>query len=104
MSGQCQPRGCLVKISFFAFGASTERPVDVYISGNKGNSESIKPFHMTTSLPQEILLPLDSAETTQSITIRVPSATSAKELQGSADERILGIALLGIDLIEMKTQ
>ena len=105
MSGQCQPRGCLVKISFFAFGASTERPVDVYISGNKGNSESINPLHITTALPQEVLVPLDSGETeiTQHITIKVPAAISPKELQGSADERTLGIALLGIDLIETKT-
>jgi hypothetical protein len=105
LPSQCKPRRCLVKIHFIAFGASSNRPVDVYISGNKGNSESINPLHITTALPQEVLVPLDSGETeiTQHITIKVPAAISPKELQGSADERTLGIALLGIDLIETKT-
>ncbi len=105
LPSQCKPRRCLGKIHFTAFGASSNRPVDVYISGNKGNSESINPLHITTALPQEVLVPLDSGETEtmQHITIKVPAAISPKELQGSADERTLGIALLGIDLIETKT-
>lgn len=56
LPSQCKPGRCLVKIRFIAFGASTERPVEVYISGNKGNAESIKPLHITTSLPQEALV------------------------------------------------
>jgi len=101
---ECQSGRCRVKIHFSAFGASTNRPVDVFIRGNKENAESVHPIRIMTSLPQEVVVPLDSGESTQCITIQVPSATSPNELQGSDDTRVLGIALHSIELIETRSQ
>lgn len=101
---KCQTGRCSVKIYFSAFGVSNKRPVDVIVLGSEGNAESIEPIHITTSLPQEVIVPLDSGKSAQLICFQIPAAISPKELQGSADSRVLGIALQRIELIETRSQ
>ncbi|MCJ8502471.1 hypothetical protein [Desulfatitalea alkaliphila] len=95
----CNLTECHVEIKFAVYGASKLRPVDVLLSGVSIGPVEAKLISVRSSDPQEIVIPLVNAGSSQSIMIEVPSAISPKELQGSHDGRVLGIALFSIKLI-----
>lgn len=95
----CRSRGCRVKLEYFVFGASQERPVHVILRGIDPNQTPYQLLTIQTPARQEVTLPLNPAARIHSISIEVPDAVSPKALYNSKDSRILGVALHSIDLI-----
>ena len=99
----CPPGQCGVVLTFWVFGASKNRPVSVMFHTNAAGVQS--PPSLTISSPdkQLVTIPLAAGQPTQTLSIEVPEAISPKDLQDSADLRVLGIALHSIELVRSKT-
>jgi hypothetical protein len=94
VEGQTSP----VVLKFFVFGATPQRPVDVYFETKDAEPVWTEKITATSSSDYIVEIPLESAKGVRSVGISVPSAISPKELSGSADPRILGIALKEITI------
>jgi len=91
--------GYLAEITLVAYGARADREVTVILETIvNGVPESYQhAFH--SEAPRQLLVPLSADQANQVIRISVPDAVSPKELVGSQDNRVLGVALQTIDLV-----
>lgn len=94
----CSAYECDVEIHFSVYGASKPRPVDVffnYIDVNEGSKTIV---HRATDRGVSFVsIPL-SGSNVMLLNIEVPSAVSPNALEGSHDNRVLGIALKQLSL------
>jgi len=97
--GQCGIRQCLAVLHFYVFGASEKRPVAITFQSETRVASWKETIVSTTEADNKILVPLAGEEDYQEIAIKVPDATSPRELIGSPDERTLGIGLFRADLL-----
>ena len=97
---ECLTVQCLVKVNFFAHGASPKRPVEVIFKTFERGRPWAHNIKVTTSEVIQLNIPLDTSMNSQKIKILVPNATSPMELNGSPDRRILGLALTSLELIK----
>jgi hypothetical protein len=97
--GDCAIRQCLAVLHFYVFGASEKRPVAVAFESETGFGNWKETIISTTQADNKILVPLDGKKDYQEIAIKVPDATSPRELMNSPDDRTLGIGLLRADLL-----
>jgi len=96
----CANTKCEVKMSFWAHGASSNRPVDVYFKSSSIGWEWSDKITITSGEIQFLNIPLNGLRVSQNIKISIPNATSPVKLSGSQDSRMLGIALIGLDLMK----
>jgi len=97
----CDTATCVLKLFFWVFGAGPSRPVDVlFSSGEQGWAWSEK-ITATSGDAIGLNIPLTGANDLRSINISIPDATSPQLLNGSRDNRTLGIALQRIELIKL---
>jgi hypothetical protein len=96
----CANTKCEVKMSFWAHGASSNRPVDVNFKSASIEWEWSNQITVTSGEVQFLKIPLSGLKFSQNIEISIPNATSPVKLSGSPDSRMLGIALIGLDLIK----
>lgn len=99
-SEKCANSQCEVQMSFAVFGASSNRPVDVYFKSASIGWEWSDQITVTSDEMQFLKIPVSGLKFSQNIKISIPNATSPEQLSGSTDSRILGIALIGLDLIK----
>lgn len=96
---RCASNNCQAVLKFVAFGVTPGRPAVIDF---QTMSKSL-PWHSwyvaTTSDTSTVVLPLTELEKGQSVTITTPNATSPYALTGSADKRVLGIALQSVELL-----
>lgn len=95
----CQTEKCEVKLTFWVFGASRERPVDIIFDSVEQGWEWSEKITAVSGEHIALNVPLVGATDFRSISISIPDATSPLNLIGSADGRILGIALQRIELV-----
>jgi hypothetical protein len=96
----CANTKCEVKMSFWVYGASSNRPVDVFFKSASTGWEWSNQITITSGEIQFLNIPLSGLRVSQNIKISIPNATSPEQLSGSSDGRILGVGLVGIDLIK----
>jgi hypothetical protein len=91
----CVELSCFVSLKFGLFGASMARPVEVVFENKSSDHDSTR-FKYTSSGPFVFQIKLDSTQFRNKISIEVPDGVSPKELVGSNDSRVLGIALYSV--------
>lgn len=91
--------GYAAEITFLAFGASKERAVELVLETEVNSAPVAGQLVFRNGALQRVLVPLSAGSTDQFLRIRIPNATSPKDLQESLDERVLGIALRSIELV-----
>jgi len=96
----CANTKCEVNMSFSVFGASSNRPTDVYFKSASTGWEWSDQITVTSGEVQFLKIPLSESRVSQNIKISIPNATSPERLSGSPDGRMLGIALIGLELIK----
>ena len=96
----CQVEKCEVKLMFGVFGASTERPVNIFFNSLEPEWSWSEKITAVSGKPIVLHVPLVGAADLRNINISIPDATSPQHLIGSADSRILGISLQRIDLVK----
>jgi hypothetical protein len=96
----CANTKCEVKMTFSVFGASSNRPTEVYFKSASTGWEWSDQITVTSGEVQFLKIPLSGSRVSQNIKISIPNATSPEQLSGSPDGRMLGIALIGLDLIK----
>jgi len=95
----CYEAACNAIIEFNIFGASPSRAVSLnFLAHGGGGGRS---FEYSSGGPLKVVLPLSINESKIDYVIEVKNAISPKELQGSADSRVLGVALISIDYKKM---
>jgi len=93
----CRQRACNAILSFTVFGASQQRPVNVYFYDRNGNL--IEQIPAVTEEEYKAVIPLNSQNTVRYLVrIAIPSAASPESLGASIDTRVLGIALRNVDV------
>jgi hypothetical protein len=97
---ECADTKCEVRVRFFVHGASAMRPVDIYFKSASIGWEWSNQITATSGEIYDLNIPLSTQIFPQIISITIPSATSPVEMTGWADARELGIALIGLELIE----
>ncbi|GHX27110.1 hypothetical protein [Vibrio cholerae] len=95
----CDTEKCEAKFIFGVFGASPERPVDVFFSSAEHGEQWSTKITAASGEPIALNIPLVGGAGLRSINISIPDATSPTILTGSSDSRVLGISLLRIELI-----
>ncbi len=96
--GDCVQETCHVVLTFRVYGASQNRPVNITFQTNKAGVPLLSKLVVNNSDKKKVTIPLAVGHPIQTLSIDVPEAVSPKDLQGSADSRVLGIALLSIEL------
>lgn len=94
----CENDKCGIKLVFGVFGASPNRPVDVFFNSaeqERGFSEKVT---AVSGDPMAFSFPLVGGVKLRSINIAIPTATSPKNLIGAPDDRILGISLERLEI------
>jgi hypothetical protein len=91
-----ETRECQGALEFWVFGATPDRPVDVFFESADSTWHWNEKITATSEEKMSIAFPLGLLP--KSIRIRVPSATSPEKLIGTPDSRILGIALKRVSL------
>jgi hypothetical protein len=87
-----------ITLRFVVYGANPARPVDVYFETKNAGPKWSEKITATSSANYTVEVPLESVNGIRSVGISVPNATSPKKLSGSADTRVLGIALKEITI------
>lgn len=95
----CAPGACTALARFAVFGASPGRPVNVAWSTAGQASAWHQAVVANAGDAISIALPLQSGAALRRFRVEVPDAVSPHRLTGSADQRVLGIALLEIELV-----
>jgi len=101
---RCASASCDAVLRFAAHAASPERPVSVLFEGTSKGQRWSRRVVTVSSETVAVRLPLSSTNGVQEVSIQVPQATSPAALSGSADSRILGIALQRIELATSATE
>ena len=94
----CETEKCEIKLIFRVFGASPERPVDVFFNSAEQVWQWSDKIIAITDAPVALNIPL-AGRGLRSINLTIPDATSPHHLTGSPDTRILGILLQRIELL-----
>jgi hypothetical protein len=94
----CGSAPCFATITYFVFGASAARPVNVLFDSTSGGQRWDTKVVAVSGQPLTVKVPLTGAQGVQELAITVPEATSPQSLAGSPDPRVLGIAVQRIDL------
>lgn len=94
----CASRTCNAILKFVVFNASVERPVSITLASEQASWKWNQHLQATSGGPVEVAVPLSGGAGARIISISIPQATSPQALTGSADNRVLGIALQQIDL------
>lgn len=97
---KCRVNKCSISLSFGLLNANPVNPVTVKFSMKNNNSHWYSDLAFTQASLNESLIPLPTDSDSLAITIEVIGATSPKELGINSDERILGIRLYRIDLMQ----
>ncbi|WP_442498293.1 ArnT family glycosyltransferase [Methylobacter sp. sgz302048] len=93
----CRKRSCFVTLKLAAYGASKDRPVKLLIKNTKNGDWSEEVIFKNSNIVP-VHLPLNGHYLINRFSLSVPDAISPKDLQGSNDPRILGVALSEITL------
>jgi hypothetical protein len=94
----CSQRECVAAAKFDVFGASHTRPIAVsFRSMDEAHPWSAR--FAADGSTQEVRIPLPKDTPGVGVAIDVPEATSPNKLTGSADGRVLGVALTSIELV-----
>ena len=96
----CEAENCEVKLIFGVFGASPERPVDVFFSSAEQGWQWSEKITAASGNPIALNIPLVGGVGLRNINLSIPDATSPQYLIGSPDTRILGISLQRIEIIK----
>lgn len=99
----CAPKQCSAVLTLSVYGASSTRPVEVFFQANSTDLSVPAPMVFRDSAKQRVTVPLTNASTSQSLVIKIPNAISPEDLQGSADSRVLGVALYSIELVRQES-
>ena len=97
---ECIKIKCEVKMSFWVFGGSPKRPVDVRFHSAEKEWVWSNQIQATSDKVFELNIPIQNEMVSQGVKISVPEATSPFQLTNSPDSRVLGIALIRIDLVK----
>ena len=95
---ECSSRRCWFVLKVTPFGASSDRPVAVIVRREEFLAESDTVVTYTKQAPQVLNVLACSSGPSCEVWIHVPSATSPRQLLGTADKRTLGIALHSVDI------
>lgn len=95
---ECLSGQCAAEIRFAVYGASQERPVEVFIRAAEKDVPDLDPMIVRDQKEKKISVPLHSKGNDQKVRIDVPQAIAPEELEGSTDTRELGISLRSIRL------
>lgn len=91
--------GYAAEIAFFVNGASAERAVEIMFETEVNGAPVAGQLVFRSGALQRVLVPLSAGSADQFLRIRIPNATSPKDLQESLDVRVLGVALRSIELV-----
>ncbi|MDZ7762778.1 MAG: hypothetical protein U5L00_21325 [Desulfovermiculus sp.] len=94
----CKPGQCTAEIRFTVYGASKDRPVEIFIHTKEKDMPGLDPLIVQDQKVQKISVPLHSEGKEGKVRIDVPRAIAPEELEGSTDTRELGISLRSIRL------
>lgn len=94
----CKTGHCVARMTFDTFGASPDRPVRIMLESMGGDRRWSKEIMATSAEAMEVRIPLSGEVPSDLLSIFIPAATSPRELRGSLDDRVLGIAVRRIDL------
>lgn len=98
----CQQQRCQFQLKFSAFGASPDRPVNVWV-GHATNREPGLSASVRLESGADVSVVVRASDfPMQVMQIEVPLAISPKDLRGSRDPRVLGIGLRSVDLLDVK--
>lgn len=97
---KCVEKFCKVKLNFSTFGASPQRPVSVYFSSADHDWNWSEKMVVTSDISHELTIPISGTNGRRRINTQVPKARSPKYLGVSSDERILGVSLQRIELVQ----
>ncbi len=96
----CEKINCEIKIIFDVFGASIRHPTKVGVNtkGIVGNES-----HVYVSNGDQVIanVPIYPGNTFQNIIFDIPEAVSPKKIGQSSDDRVLGICLRSIQVVEV---
>lgn len=92
----CASGECHATIVFNVFGASSNRPVEVRFLSL--NCSEVQNFLFDSHGPHHVSVPFNLDSEVTDITIEVPNSVSPEQLNVSSDSRVLGIALLSVDI------
>lgn len=95
----CSAVICSAKMTISVYGASEARPVEVIFKTDSVDTTPPPRLIARSSLHQHILVPLPGNKPVLNLSISIPDAISPHALQGSRDQRVLGVALHSIELI-----
>lgn len=102
----CQEKTCFARLRYGVYGASPQKPVTIeFLAKDPGINWSNKiaathgPSYFNLEKSDSILLPLKGGSASRKFAIKVPQATSPLRLEGSPDNRILGISLFSVELV-----
>lgn len=96
----CETEKCEVKFIFGVFGASPERPVDVFFNSGEQGWEWSGKITAVSGDPIALNIPLVGGAGLRNINLSIPDATSPQHLIGSPDSRTLGISLQRIEILK----
>lgn len=96
----CETEKCEVKLIFGVFGASPERPVDVFFNSAEQGWQWSEKITAASGDPIALNFPLVGGAGLRSINLSIPDATSPQHLIGSPDSRTLGISLQRIEILK----
>ncbi|MFO7801773.1 MAG: hypothetical protein R6V55_05720 [Desulfovermiculus sp.] len=94
----CNSGQCAAEIVFTVYGASNERPVEIFIRTKEKDVPGLDPLIVQDQKENKVSVPLHSEGKDQEVRIDVPGAIAPEELEGSTDTRELGISLRFIRL------
>lgn len=97
----CLEEQCQALLKFDVFGVSSERPVTIKMTSWSGSSQWEEDIVLSSSAGNQIKVPLGNPNGSQEVVIAIPDATSPQQLKLSPDNRILGIALQSIELLDV---
>lgn len=94
----CASSTCNAVLKFVAFNASEERPLSITFTSAQQSWRWSEQIQVSSGNPTQVTIPFSQATGARIIAISIPQATSPQALNGSPDNRVLGIALQQIDL------
>ena len=96
---KCEAEKCDAKLFFWVFGASPERPVDVFFNSAEQGWQWSEKITAVSGDKIALNIPFGGGSGLRSINITVPDATSPQHLTGSPDARTLGISFQRIEIL-----
>lgn len=92
--------GYAAELTLWAYGARADREVTAILETEINGLPASYQLEFRSAASRQVLVPLSAGQVNQVVRICVPSAVSPKELEGSRDSRVLGVALQRIELVQ----